>query len=159
MWISLLVCKVEKLLDAMKLHKIYFVYGSLLTSVVWLLLLVLYWNIQEPVPQLTNQIKLSELTSVTKTSMQPGRPNGSVGNRKRSHVVKQNYSELPDLVKMALINNPGDQKHRNDGTYEYFISCYSHLLISMKSFLLLLVRSFGTCTKCDCEAGTWIGKS
>src|SRR6218665_1525316 len=111
MWISLLVCKVEKLLDAMKLHKIYFVYGSLLTSVVWLLLLVLYWNIQEPVPQLTNQVKLSELTSVTKTSMQPGRPNGSVGNRKRSHVVKQNYSELPDLVKMALINNPGDQKH------------------------------------------------
>lgn len=100
----------------MKLHRIYFLYGSLLTSVVWLLLFVLYWNIQEPVPHLKTQVKLSEVTSREKTWMQPLRPNGSAGNRKPSHGVIQNYSELPDLVKMALINNPEDQKHRNDGT-------------------------------------------
>lgn len=99
----------------MKLQRIYFLYGSVLTSVVWLLLLVLYWNIQEPVPNLKTQVKLSEVTLMEKTWMQPLRPNGSAGNRKPSHGVIQNYSELPDLVKMALINNPEDQKHRNDG--------------------------------------------
>lgn len=115
--ISFVVCGVEILLDAMKLHKMYFLYGSLLTSVVWLLLFVLYWNIQDPVPQFKSQVKLNELTSREKTWTQPVGQNGNVGSRKPSHGLIQNYSELPDLVKIALINNPEDQKHRNDGMF------------------------------------------
>lgn len=89
----------------MKLHRMYFCYGSVLTSTVWIFLLILYWNIQEPAsPRNLDGNAVPKLPGIKEKKR----------TVRRQGLVK-NDSVLPDLEMLGLVNNPEEQKQRDEG--------------------------------------------
>ena len=90
----------------MRLNRVYFCYGAILTSVLWLSVILIYFSVHET--QLHHGISDGEIVDVFK----------------RRHVISQSVEEvdarnqtlpLPDLDNLALVHSPEDKLLRADG--------------------------------------------
>lgn len=122
----------------MRLAKRYFCYGSLLTSLLWLSIMVLIWKIQDkniPMYQVAESNRIPSQFDARATASQLSSHN-SVRNKLKHRTSKagspQKVKEstespssianyLPDLSKLAVIRKPEEQKLRSDGELHSFV--------------------------------------
>jgi len=89
----------------MRLSRLHFCYGSILTSVVWLSLIIIYFNIHEAqMPSQDHHPMMSAETDVFQ-------------KRRRVISTKNKTLSLPDLDRLAVVRNRQDKLLRADGIH------------------------------------------
>ena len=92
----------------MRLSRLYFCYGSILTSTLWLALIIVYFRIHD------SQVPSVHSSQVTRGENVVSPRNPSLG-RSRQLITRNNTSSLPDLDQLAIIRSSQDKLIRAEG--------------------------------------------
>jgi len=87
----------------MRLTQLYFCYGSILTSVLWLSMIIVYFSVQEKqILSLYHDQMISDENVVSE-------------RQSRQLITRSNMSSLPDLDRLAIIHSHQDKLLRAEG--------------------------------------------
>jgi len=98
----------------MRLGRLYFCYGAILTSVVWLSIILIYFTIQEA------QITSLQHDRGSESDVSNRRP---VISQSEQSSLRNNTLLLPDLDGLALVHSMQDKVLRADGNSHLLFHC------------------------------------
>jgi len=90
----------------MRLSRLYFCYGSILTSVLWLSVILIYFSIQE-----TQVPPLHQDHAVVRSE------NDAPESHRMMSQSEQLTLSLPNLDELAIVHNPQEKLLRADGNF------------------------------------------